>query len=167
MTEKEMEEKIKNCDHHVYAIIKHGFVFNGDYHHPVIECIKCGLTNKNVERDKKRSLYEDFNFRSVETRLFRNYAFFLDKKDYDDANYISERQIGTYYPSAIFEIAKQVCLSLDIDSKECYPMIEKVMNDLSEIAQNNNLTLTKEEDINELISIYSNEKDKTYKKQIK
>ena len=167
MTDKEKEEKVKNCDHHVYAIIEEEYVLNDKYHYPVIECIKCGLTNKNVEADNIRSIYEDFNFRSIETKLFRHYTRFLDKTDYDKVDYISEQLIGTLFPNILYEIAKRINLTLDIDSKDGYPMIAEVMNKLNDIAITNNLSLTKEEDINILINIYNNERDKTYKKTIK
>ena len=60
MTDEEKKIRMKNCDH-VFAII-HGGRRPGAYHqrrfctNPVIECVKCGLTNKNINTEKVKEM---------------------------------------------------------------------------------------------------------------
>ena len=135
------EEQIRRCPH-CFALIKKGYWSGGfhssdyEYIDDVIECVRCGLTNHS------------------------RIPFNIDK-----LNMLSKNEIGTREPRKLWYIAKEVNLNLDINNKDCYPMIFDTIQELIKLAKENKLFLTTPDSCYKLMEVYNNTRE--VKKEIK
>jgi hypothetical protein len=170
MTDDEKKEKMCNCNH-LFTIIKGGIRPDSNirrHNHispfPIIECIKCGLTNKNVILDRTRVGMFSSKV-SIETEMFEKFANSSNFKGIFFLNYLSKYNIGTDNPHLLYQIAEKVNFSLNADVPESYPMILDTMKTLLNIAKENNLNLNNINDLYKAAEIY--ESGISYEKVIK
>ena len=166
MTDEEKKEKMCNCNH-LFAIIRGGIRPDSDIrglHHispfPIIECIKCGLTNKNVILDRTFSSKV-----SIETEMFDKFTDGPNFHGIFSLDYLTKFNIGTDNPHLLYQIAEKVNFSLNADVPESYPMILDTMKTLLNIAKENNLNLNNINDLYKAAEIY--ESGISYEKVIK
>ena len=74
----------------------------------------------------------------------------------DKLNMISKNEIGTREPRKLWYIAKEVNLNLDINNKDCYPMIFDTIQELVKLAKENKLFLTTPDSCYKLMELYNN-----------
>ena len=171
MTQKEKEELEKqycNCNNHVFALIRRGWKSRITYPlEPLVECVKCGLTNKKLDDDMQMSRVCDCYIRSFETSMF--YKYLSDPKfhdvDWERIPLLSGQLINTNEPYIFYEIAKEVNLSINADYEECYQLIYDTIQELIELAKKKRLDVKKENHRNKLIELY--DKQRIYQKVIK
>ena len=171
MTEEQREIQIRNCKH-CFALIKRGGWSGGfhssdyEYDEDLIECVKCGLTNKNHDYEYR---YSSMFRSSIESKLFSELVYTHDYSEVPfilkDLNMLSEKEIGTREPRKLWYIAKEVELSLDIDSPECYPLIFDKIQELIKLAEENKIYVLNIENCYKLMDIYN--KNRKYEKEIK
>ena len=164
MTEEQQERRIRNCKH-CFALIKEGEWWCGfhssdsEYEEPVIECVKCGLTNKDKRLYKKLS----FRFREPpKSRLFGeivyNHKHSRVPFAIEDLNMLSMEKIGTRVPQIFYSMAKEVNLDIDINNPDTYPLIVKTMQKLIQISKDNNINPSTLEACYKIIDIYDGQK---------
>ena len=162
MTDEEKKIRMKKCDH-VFALI-HGGRRHGAYHqrrfctNPVIECVKCGITNKNINTDRMMSNLMGYSVTSIESECYEE---FMEKKKKENLQlkFLSRNNIGTDKPFIVYHLARQVNLSLDITSPECYPLIEKTMHEIIKIVHEFDFDLYYSKDLLEIIRIYNERRE--------
>ena len=166
MTDKEKKEKMCNCNH-LFTIIRGGIRPDSNirrHNHispfPIIECIKCGLTNKNVILDRTFSSKV-----SIETEMFEKFANSSNFKGIFFLNYLSKYNIGTDNPHLLYQLAEKVNFSLNPDIPECYPIILETMKEILKIAKENNFDVDNVDDLYKAAEIY--ESGISYEKVIK
>ena len=71
MKEKEKEERMRRCNHHVFCVIQKGYNDQDIYFNPIIECVKCGLTNKHIHDDEFHSWLFNCEYESMESRVYK------------------------------------------------------------------------------------------------
>lgn len=169
------EKRIRSCKH-CFALIKEGEWIGGfhssdyEYDEAIIECIKCGLTNKN------KKLYYSLKYRylnpisePLESKLFNelvyNHGHSRIPFDIDDLDMLSKEKIGTRIPRIFYVIAMNANLNLDINYKESYPLIFETMKELIKISEDNHIYPNSPEKCYKLIDLYNN--NRTYSKEIK
>ncbi len=162
MTDEQKRERMENCDH-VFALIHGGRRPGAAYQRPrvgkpIIECVKCGLTNKNIDTDRLISSLMGITKTSIETECYEE--FMKRKKEENlSLNLLSRNNIGTDKPFIVYHLAKQVNLSLDITSPECYPLIEKTMREITAIAREFDFDLYDVHHMLEIIRIYNERRE--------
>ncbi len=171
MSDEAREKQIRNCKH-CFALIKEGGWSGGfhssdyEYDEDIIECVKCGLTNKNIEIEKR---YSHIFRPSIESKLFPelvyNHKYSRVPFMLQDLNMLSNKEIGTKEPRKLWYIAKEVELSLDIEYPECYPLIFDTIQKLIKLAKENNLFLMTLDSCYQLMDVYN--KNRKYEKEIK
>ncbi len=159
------EEQIRRCPH-CFALIKKGYWSGGfhssdyEYIDDVIECVRCGLTNKNMQYESR---YSSLWGISIESTLFReivyDHSYSRIPFDIDKLNMLSKEEIGTREPRKLWYIAKEVNLNLDINNKDCYPMIFDTIQELVKLAKENKLFLTTLDSCYKLMEVYNNKRE--------
>ena len=135
------EKEMKNCDH-LFVKLR-DFRDDYDFMDPdpskrplLIQCVHCGLTNKFREFDSRS------NF-TIETKVFNDlfgycyhkymgpyYGFYL--RD-DKIPYLSQEPIETYHPGLLFDIAREIDLSLDYTNPYDREKLFNIMKELAEL----------------------------------
>ena len=166
MTDKEKKEKMCNCNH-LFTIIRGGIRPDSNirrHNHispfPIIECIKCGLTNKNVILDRTFSSKV-----SIETEMFDKFTDGPNFHGIFSLDYLTKFNIGTMEPYILYQLAEKVNFSLNPDIPECYPIILETMKEILKIAKENNLDVDNVDDLYKAAEIH--ESGISYEKVIK
>jgi len=172
---KYREEEIRKCNH-CFALIEKGEWVGGfhssdyEYKEDIIECVKCGLTNKRKKLEAwMYSANIPFPFNVHMGKLFDNLIYDKKKKqipfDIQKLNMLSYEEIGTNIPRIIYHLAKEVNLNINIDNPFSYPLIVKTMKELIALAIENDINVTNSEQGYKLIDLYN--KNKKFIKEIK
>ena len=72
---------------------------------------------------------------------------------------LSKKEICTREPRKLWYIAKEVNLNLDINNKDCYPMIFDTIQELIKLAKENKLFLTTLDSCYKLMEVYNNTRE--------
>jgi len=167
MIDKERIEKVHNCKH-CFAIIKRGYHWQRFQYDepPIIECIKCGINNKNFLVDQQKTRVYGFFYLSDEMRLF--YHETADNNgfvDYSELPYLFDGKICTNDPYLLFQIVKEIKLSIDENNPAYYPMIIDTMGKLLVLINTRRLSLNNPKHVKLLYKLY--EEEYGYQKKIK
>ena len=165
MTEEEKEKRMRNCNHHVFAIIRKEYNSNGIWYQPHIECVRCGLTNKYIEDDNLYSDMFEYDYESMESKVFKELISINNINDLNKLDFLSKEVINVSEPFILYHLARKVNLSIDIKCRDSYPLIIETMIRINETIKRNNLDIHFGKDLLKALDLY--EDNKTYKKEIK
>ncbi len=159
------ENEMMNCNHLFVKLRDYRGDF--DFMDPdpnkrplLIECVHCGLTNKFKEFDS-RSNY------TVETKVFdalygNNYHKYMGPyyglylRD-DQIPYLSQEPIDTYHPGLLFDLARDINLSLDYTNPYDREKLFNIMKELSSLeTEEEQLCLSDIYEANDLLERYRN-----------
>ena len=164
MKEEEKEERMRRCNHHVFFVIQNGYNDQDIYFSPIVECVKCGLTNKHIQEDEFHSWLFNCEYESMESKVYKE-LMNIEFSEYENLDYLNNDGIDIYEPFIFYHLAKQVNLSLDINSKESYSLILNTMEEIDNVIKQKNLDIHYYKDLLHAIEICNN--NKVYKKEIK
>ncbi len=141
------EEEMTNC-HHLYVKLDEIVERLPEYMSmSIVQCVHCGLTNKfkNVDDGNlRRRRYFGYNpsERTVETKVFDKtyqncyrkstgvvfpYYHFYD----DELEFLEREDLNTNHPKLLFDLAREINLSLDYRVEEDRKEIFRIMKELN------------------------------------
>ena len=160
MTREERMEQMRNCKH-CFAKIEDGYYFGDVFRSSRNECILCGASNRNRQRES--IFYAQYN-----QEYSPEYEYYFAELPMAVDNYpkLSDEKIGTEFPYLIYQSARKLDIVPEYDGTEMNNQaIALVLAVCGVITEMNNLDLETDEGL-ELLFMYYNE-GKLYKKTIK
>ncbi len=156
-------ERMKKCDHHVFVMMRN--ISKDNKPDVVIECVKCGLTNKNEELDAFLAACFGLPIKRGTTDEFHRVVKLDTMEDLEKLDLLTDEVLPFKSPFYTYHIAKKVNLSLDIRAKECYPLIVEEMKKVDKVMRDNNLDVYEPKDMIKAIDICNGMRE--YKRDIR
>ena len=174
--------KMINCDH-LFVKLQHPIEFTCAWggkefgtKPPLMQCVHCGLTNKFKEDDdlgNQKVLVSGsiLNSVTVETKVFNStykkcyhrekyYGYIKCSFDDSEIPYISREVLDTYHPGLLFDLAREINLSLDYTNPHDREELFRIMKELREIeTYHERLCLKHTMDATELLERYCEKHD--------